>query len=179
MLIREARQEDGGYMADACIQVARFMRQGAVDKYIVGFPDKANADMAKWAKGFVADTKRFAFVAEAPGGERIGCIFGKIEESNMPTSVSEEVGTISVCWVDSNHRRSGVGRALLAETEKWFLARGIRHLEVAFMAKNETAREAWAHLGFVPFRVLSYKEISEQQGGGYSPPAPRSSNSTP
>jgi len=179
MLIRNARPEDARYMADACVQVARFMRQGVVDKYIVGFPDEANDDMVKWAEGFVSAVKRVAFVAEAPGGERIGCIFGKIEASNMPISVSEEVGTISVCWVESNHRRSGVGRALLAEIETWFLARGIRHLEVAFMAKNETAGETWTHLGFSPFRVFAYKDISEHQGGGYSPPSARSVQSTP
>lgn len=178
MLIREARQEDAPYMADACIQVARFMRQGVVDKYILGFPDTANGDMVKWAEGFVAADKKVAFVAEA-AGVRIGCIFGKIEESNMPMSVAGDIGTISVCWVAPDHRRSGVGQALLAKTQTWFLARGIRHLEVAFMAKNETAREVWTHLGFSPFRVFAYKEISEQQGGGYSPPASRSSKPTP
>jgi GNAT superfamily N-acetyltransferase len=117
-----------------------------VDKYILGFPDTVSGDMVKWAESFVVADKKVALVAEV-AGERIGCIFGKIEESNMPMSVSGEIGTITVCWVAPDHRRSGVGRALLAKTETWFLARGIRHLEVAFMEKNETAREAWMHLG--------------------------------
>ncbi len=172
MVIRKAQPADATYMADACIQVACFMRQGAVDKYILGFPDAVNEDILRWASSFVAADKRVAFVAEAAGGACIGCIFGKIEESNMPLSVPGEVGTISVCWVESDHRRSRVGRALLAEIENWFLARGIRHLEVAFMARNETARKMWTRLGFSPFRVFACKEIGEQTSAGNRLQAP-------
>lgn len=165
MIIRRATHEDADYLAKSCLLVARFMRKGETDKFISGFPDDVNPEMANWARSHAESQGKVAFVAEEPGGKRIGCIFGTIGESNMPMSVPGDVGTISVCWVEPDHQRLGVGRALLAEIENWFLARGVRHLEVAFMAKNDAAREAWLHLGFSPFRIFAYKEISDSASG--------------
>jgi GNAT superfamily N-acetyltransferase len=91
-------------------------------------------------------------------------MFGGIDQSNLPMSLAGAFGRIAVCWVEPDCRRMGVARALLAETEAWFRSRGIRHLEVAWMAKNDTAREVWTQLGFTPFRVFAGKQIDLTDG---------------
>ncbi|MEJ2310540.1 MAG: GNAT family N-acetyltransferase [Gammaproteobacteria bacterium] len=161
MIIRKATPDDAEYLAQACLEVVRFMRKGDTDKFISGFPDEVAPEMIKWARDHAASSDKVAFIAEEPEGNRIGCIFGRIEESNMPMAISGEIGSIPVCWVEPDHQNTGIGRALLGEIEKWFLARGIHHLEVAYMARNAVAREAWTHFGFVPFRIFAYKEIGE------------------
>lgn len=164
MILRRAGAYDARYLAEACVKVARFMRRGETDRFISGFPDEVDAEILSWASESVTSADRAAFIAEEPEGTRIGCIFGGIGPSNLPMSVPGTIGTISLCWVDPEHRRTGIGRALLAEMEKWFRARNIHHLEVAFMAKNDTAREAWTHLGFTPFRVFASKQIDRIDG---------------
>jgi GNAT superfamily N-acetyltransferase len=174
MIIRKATSEDSPYLAEACVSVIHFMRQEGTDKYITGFPDAVNDEIVQWAGSHAQSEHRIAFIAEDSEVGRIGCIFGSIEQSNLPMAVSGDVGSIVMCWVEPDHQRSGVGRALLAEIEGWFRSHGIQHLEVAYMAKNTTAQEAWRHLGFTPFRVLAYKEISTHAvggAGGQEPPS--------
>lgn len=139
--------------------VVRFMRQGATDTYISGFPEEVNADIIQWAGSHTNSEGKVAFIAEASDGRKVGCLLGGIEQSNLPMALSGDVGSISMCWVEPDHQRSGIGRALLGEIEGWFRSHGIRHLEVAYMAQNATAREAWAHLGFTPFRIFAHKEV--------------------
>jgi GNAT superfamily N-acetyltransferase len=159
MIIRKATPEDSPYLAEACVSVIHFMRQEGTDKYITGFPDAVNDEIVQWAGSHAQSEDRIAFIAEDSEVGRIGCIFGSIEQSNLPMAVSSDVGSISVCWVEPHHQKSGIGRSLLTAIESWFRSRGIVHLEVAYMAKNATAQEAWRHLGFIPFRVFAYKEI--------------------
>jgi len=170
MRVRDAGPEDAAYLAEACVGVVRFMQHettdGSIDASIASLPDQVNEDVAAWSRSFVTAADRAAFVAETVGGEPIGCILGRMGESAMPVKPPGEVGEVSVCWVEPDHREAGVGRALLAELEGWFLARGVRRLEVAFMAKNETAGAVWARLGFSPFRVFASKEIGGRPGGG-------------
>jgi GNAT superfamily N-acetyltransferase len=146
MIIRGAKPADVDYLAEACVEVVCFMRQETADTYISGFPDEVNADIIECACPYTNSQDKVAFIADAADGRKIGCLFGGIDQSNLPKALSGHVGAISGCWVEPDHRRSGIGRILLSEIESWFRSRGIRHLEVAYMAQNAMAREAWAHL---------------------------------
>ena len=165
MTIRKATTNDAAYLAEACIGIVQFMRQGNTDKFILGFPDKVTVEMIDWANQYTGAEDKVAFIAERPDGQNAGCILGEIAQSNVPMSVPGKVGVVFACWVEPGIRRSGIGRRLLVELESWFAAQDVHHLEVAFMDRNDTAKEAWAHLGFSPFRVFAYKDISEQAGG--------------
>lgn len=161
MKIRKATPADAAYLAESCVQIARFMREGETDKYIDGFPNDSTPDLVDWARSFTNSEDMAAFMAEAPDGKALGCIYGSVTESVIPISVSERTGHITICWVAPDHHKSGIGRALLKELERWFLKQGIRHLEVSYMVKNKTAVDAWAKLGFSPFRAYAYKTIGE------------------
>lgn len=174
MTIRRATELDTKYLAESCVQIARFMRESSVDKFILGLPDQLTPAIEDWARSHTETEDKVAFVAENPMGKRGGCICGHIEESIMPMSISGHVGKVAVCWVKPEQRQSGLGRALVAAIEDWFLAKGIRHVEVAYMARNETAKCVWTHLGYTPFRIFAYKEIGPREAGRVSHEAAQS-----
>lgn len=159
MLINRARPEEATYLAKSCIAIADFMREGAVDKYISGFPDTIGDEMVDWARAHTQSKEKNALIAKDDDGNSIGCIFGSITESNMPMAIAGKVGHISVCWVDSKSQRQGIGLMLLEALQHWFVQNGINHIEVAFMTQNTVAQKAWEQWGFSPFRTFAYKEI--------------------
>ena len=159
MIIREARSGEEAFLAEACVQIFKFMRQGEQDKFIEGFPAEVTGDLLTWAGSHLTEIDRVAFVAESSDGHCVACILGHIEPSSLPMAVSDPSGRVSVCWVSAAHQRKGIARLLLEALQAWFAKRGITHLEVAYMTKNTVARDVWSQLGFTPFRTFAYKEI--------------------
>jgi ribosomal protein S18 acetylase RimI-like enzyme len=93
-----------------------------------------------------------------------------IEEAVVGSRLSYEGGritaTLTTLAVDSQFRRSGVGRGLIGALERFFAARGVTHYRLETLVQNETARDFYGSLGFeeVGRRAGSYvlvKKVAE------------------
>lgn len=70
----------------------------------------------------------------------------------------ERHGHLSVIAVSSHGEGKGVGRALLAATEKWSASLGHRFLTLNVFASNERARSFYERAGFAPDTLRYFKE---------------------
>jgi ribosomal protein S18 acetylase RimI-like enzyme len=113
------------------------------------FLTRAQDGHETWA-GFVRehidDDDRLAIVAE-DAGQLVGYGLAALQEY-PPVLVMSRYGMIRDVAVTAGHRRRGVGRALFAEMERWFLVRGVKRVELHVSVANEGARRFWRAMGF-------------------------------
>ena len=69
-------------------------------------------------------------------------------EQNIPIYQLKKFGFIHDVWVDPQHRRSGIARALVEEAANRFRAMGITQLRLETAAANEHARDLFTACGF-------------------------------
>jgi len=81
MLIREARSGEEAFLAEACVQIVEFMRQGEQDKFIEGFSSEVTGDLLTWTGSHLTEIDRMAFVVEASDGHCVACLLGNIGPS--------------------------------------------------------------------------------------------------
>ena len=82
-------------------------------------------------------------LAEAPGGE----IIGRLSLARDPHPASPHVADLGL-MVAAEHRRRGVGRALLAAAVDWARAQDVRKLELHVFPHNEPAIALYESFGF-------------------------------
>jgi GNAT superfamily N-acetyltransferase len=94
-------------------------------------------------------------VLEESGGKPIACLMASIGAASFSASRVGKSGHIAVCWVEPEHRRSGVAAKLVQAAEDWFRIKEIAVVELSYMVKNELAATSWNKLGYQPFRVFA------------------------
>jgi RimJ/RimL family protein N-acetyltransferase len=82
------------------------------------------------------------FVAEAPEG-----IVGRLSIARDPHPASEHVADLGL-MVAAEHRRQGIGRALMTAAEAWAREAGVRKLELHVFPHNEAAIALYEDLGY-------------------------------
>jgi RimJ/RimL family protein N-acetyltransferase len=82
------------------------------------------------------------FVAETPDG-----IVGRLSVARDPHPASEHVADLGL-MVASDHRRQGVGRALMEAAEGWAREVGVRKLELHVFPYNTAAIALYENLGY-------------------------------
>ena len=65
-------------------------------------------------------------------------------------------GRVKRCVVDPNEQGSGVGRQIVAELERRFLARGITELRLEVWADNTGAQAFWSTMGWEHLEDIRY-----------------------
>lgn len=97
------------------------------------------------------------FVAEASGGELLG--FVELSVRNYAEGcATDRVGYCEGWYVRPEHRRSGVGRALMAAGVEWSRARGCTEFASDALLENELSHAAHRALGFEETgRVVTFK----------------------
>jgi GNAT superfamily N-acetyltransferase len=107
----------------------------------------------------VKDTEGRALVAERDG-QVVGHAFVVVEDA--AEFVREELRAhahISEFFVRESARRCGVGRALLAEVERFAAARELKRLTVSALKGNLTALAAYHRFGFAPYSIDLVKAV--------------------
>lgn len=82
------------------------------------------------------------FVAEADG-----TIVGRLSVARDPHPASAHVADVGL-MVDQEHRRHGMGTALMLEAERWAREAGVRKLELHVFPYNEAAIALYESLGY-------------------------------
>ncbi len=72
---------------------------------------------------------------------------------------------ITDMYVNADHRRHGVGRALAGEITAWARAQGIHRIAVGALAANPVAREAYVQYGFRPYAIEYIMDLEPTVGG--------------
>ena len=122
-----------GMHADAFPE--RFRRDAPVDAVARAFGAMIEAPSSYW------------LVAEAE--EPIGFLSAEFRDRDESWClVSHRVCYLAGIVVAPGYRRRGIARALLAELEREVKARGAASIELDVWAFNESARKAFAQLGF-------------------------------
>lgn len=110
------------------------------------------------ASDLLGRKKGVGFIAEVEG-EPAGLIFGETQPPWLPVSQIEHIGYIEALWVEPEHRRSGLARALVAHLEQAFKQDGVELMELNFHLDNPTAEPFWESLGYRSTRVRAQKSI--------------------
>ncbi|MEA3015377.1 MAG: aminoglycoside 6-N-acetyltransferase [Sphingomonadales bacterium] len=99
----------------------------------------------------LADAREIGFVAELEG-ELAGFI--EIAVRNYAEGASGPAPYVEGLWVEPEHRRRGIARALLAAAEAWARDRGFGHLGSDALIDNEASRAWHRAAGFAEIERL-------------------------
>lgn len=111
-----------------------------------------NAQSEAWFSDFLAEQldHSHAVVLVAVQGEAVvGYVFGQIMQ--RPTVVSGDCGYVADLCVRDQNRGQGIGRALYSKIRDWFLAHGLRAVEVQIVRANPASQAFWRKMGFGDF----------------------------
>jgi len=92
-------------------------------------------------------------VAEHDEDGVVGVVNGRVVTNSH--YVPSRAGTIDQAFVRHDHRRGGVGAALVAAMCRFFAAQGVDDLSLRYVVGNEEAADFWTALGFQPRIVTS------------------------
>lgn len=158
--MKTATTDDIAFLASCFAKLASHLKEAAPALYVQRLPIEVDSKMLAIAAHFVETQDAIAFVEERDGN-RIGAILCDTRPSAFPPSGLGNVGHISVCWVEAQHRDSGVASRLVAAAEKWFGEQGVSCVELSYLACNELAAMSWVKLGYEPFRVFAFKQLEK------------------
>ena len=68
-------------------------------------------------------------------------------------------GVVENLYVRPDHRNEGIGSRLLDVSERRLAARGVDHVALQVMARNDSARQFYRDNGFAPHRIELEKRI--------------------
>ena len=87
-------------------------------------------------------------VVAAAGGELVGFAYGKVFRRS--TYSPNNVGQISMVFVQEKFRRRGIGRLLVEELCQFFRAEKVEEVTLRYVLENREAEKFWNDLGFEP-----------------------------
>ena len=88
--------------------------------------------VAQWRTTFDRGVNRFCYVAEAPDGQLVGFAKGELHDGGVPGFDGE----LDKIYVLRDWHRSGIGRALVGQVARRFLAQGVRSMLLFGDARN-------------------------------------------
>jgi GNAT superfamily N-acetyltransferase len=82
----------------------------------------------------------------------VGVINGRLVRNTR--YLPAQAGTIDQAFVQADHRRQGIGAALVAAICRFFASQGVNDLSLRYVVGNAEATAFWAALGFEP-RIIT------------------------
>lgn len=111
-----------------------------------------NTQSDRWFSDFLSeqlDHENAVVLVAVQNNAVVGYVFGQIMQ--RPTVVSGDCGYVADLCVRDESRGQGIGRALYSKTKDWFLARGLRAIEVQIVRANPASQAFWRKMGFGDF----------------------------
>ncbi len=158
LLIRPAKHNDINYIIRLSVEATRLMHKISPAGFGETLISPINRKKEKsWLIKSLKDKQKVIFVAEQ-NKKIVGYIMGIIE--NHPDDLlSSPYITVQYLCVDKKNRRSGMGKALMREIEKWAFQQGIFTLELIVYDKNKPARSLFQKLRYLPLEVRMAKKL--------------------
>ena len=146
-----------------------------MDEYVAGGSELLDRCRALWERLKVHQTERSPFFAEAMGRgtweARRQAYVAKAQldgalrvdlalRGGVPigycitTITAAQIGEIESIYVEPDHRRRGVGRALIEAAFAWLDAEGIQHRMIGVAGGNEEVIPFYRRFGYVPSATL-------------------------
>lgn len=112
------------------------------------------AERVEQMRGWIGKAEAHVTVARTGDGRLVGfnSLFVTKDYDGTP------LGKIVILYVDADHRRTGVARALKDEGEAWLRGRGVTRVVTEIDARNERMLEINRRAGF---RVKSYTLVKD------------------
>ena len=146
--IREIRPSDAALLRDLHLR----MYADAPDAFSETLAQAEAMTAPDWqarAERFAGTSDAVAFVA-IRDGKAIGFVAGFVGRwrDGAMRRDARETATMAKAWVDPDHRRRGVGRALASAVESWAIQKRARILEVQVTENNAPAIAFYEKLAF-------------------------------
>jgi ribosomal protein S18 acetylase RimI-like enzyme len=123
-----------------------------------GGPARSRAYIAS----IIEDESACLWVAEHEG-QIVGVLRISIQQPpDRPILVPRRTAVIGDLVVSQEHRRRGIGRALVEEANKWALERDITQMELLVWEFNEGARAFYGALGYQTVNRRMWQQLPNQ-----------------
>lgn len=153
MIIRLAQLED---MPQICGFYTKFYKYTSAQQ---PYYYKEITESGTYPKSIIEGNEGDVLVAEE-SGVIIGFLL-ILETKTLPYPVLAEhrLAKVVDLFVDENCRAKGVGRALMAEAQKWAAARELEYLELNVLANNEGALKFYAKENFEAVHYVMRRKL--------------------
>ncbi|MBC8444658.1 MAG: GNAT family N-acetyltransferase [Chloroflexi bacterium] len=114
--------------------------------------------------GIIHSKEAALFLAEVDGQDKpvIGAVHIATRETpDIALLVPRRYAVVENLIVSRAHRRSGIGRALMAQAHQWALTRGVTEVELTVWEFNAEAIAFYGELGYRPSRLKMGKTLRE------------------
>ncbi len=102
----------------------------------------------EYIDGLLADENVGLFVAEV-GGRVVGMVHVLVREAPpIPIMVPRRFAVVDTLAVAGECRRAGIGRALMAEAERWAITHGAQDIELQVYEFNQGAQGLYRAIGY-------------------------------
>ena len=123
------------------------------------WPECQQADNEADARLFVSKPEQFAVFVNESGDRLTGFVEASLREFADGCATSP-VGYLEGWYVIPSHRRSGIGRALVAAAEQWARSRGCTEMASDALVDNTISHKAHEHIGYVEVeRAVRYRRL--------------------
>ena len=127
--------------------------------HFLRFRDVYWSSLREWLGQRLKDENTLTLTAKV-GGTLVGFGLATIQDHG-PLLAPERIGYVSLIVVARESRRSGVGGALWNGMHEWFLAQGIRDVELYTEVGNALSTAFWERRGLAAFLERRRRHLTE------------------
>ena len=129
-------------------------------------PERWRNDFPEWLR----DRTRLIVVAVADG-DLVGFVTARAWSLPPIYAGGDEVH-LDELYVESEHRRNGLGRRLVEAVRRWAGAQGAQRVQLGVLARNEGGNAFWRRCGAQPLSVTYVLDVCEPRSTAPNPAAP-------